>query len=269
MDKFKVFFRYFTEVIRNRRLLLKLVNNDLKAKNSGSFLGVIWVYIQPLVTISVFWYVFQVGFKTSPVNNVKFIVWFVAAYVPWIYFNDSVMASSNCLYEYSYLVKKIKFKTSLLPLVKVLSASYIHIFFMAFTFFIYLIYGYDFKIAWFNIIYYSFCLFALNIGLSWIVSSISVFVKDFSQFINILLQIGFWLTPIFWNPDTMSDKVMAVLKFNPIYYIVIGYRSCLINGISFWERGPITIYFWCITGMVLILGALIFGKLRDHFADIL
>ncbi len=269
MEQIKSFMRFLLDIYHNRGLLVNLVKNDLKSRNSGALFGTMWVFAQPLVTILVFWYVFQVGFRNSPVNNVQFIVWFVAGYIPWIFFNDAVLSSSNCLYEYSFLVKKIKFRTSLLPIVKVISSTCIHLFFMLFTIFIYIIYGYSIEWAWLNIIYYSFCLFVLSIGVSWIVSSVSVFLKDFSQLVNILLQIGFWLAPIFWNPGTMSESVMRVLKLNPIYYIIVGYRSCLIDGIPFWDRGPITYYYWAVTMSIFIIGATVFRRLRAHFADIL
>ena len=100
------------EIIQGRVLLLNLAKNDLKSRYAGSFFGIVWALIQPLVTILVFWYVFQVGFKTAPVNNVEFILWFAAAYIPWVYFNDGLMSTTNCLYEYNYLIKKIKFPVS-------------------------------------------------------------------------------------------------------------------------------------------------------------
>ena len=183
--------------------------------------------------------------------------------------NIQKIVSDTKVDKIKFLVKKIKFRTSLLPIVKVISSTCIHLFYMLFTIFIYIIYGYSIEWAWLNIIYYSFCLFVLSIGVSWIVSSVSVFLKDFSQLVNILLQIGFWLAPIFWNPGTMSESVMRVLKLNPIYYIIVGYRSCLIDGIPFWDRGPITYYYWAVTMSIFIIGATVLRRLRAHFADIL
>ena len=93
--------------------------------------------------------------------------------------------------------------------------------------------------------------------------------NGFSQIINIGLQIGFWLTPIFWSPSSMGDKIIIFFKLNPIYYITEGYRQTFISGIVFWDRGFINIYYWAFVVVVFVLGALIFHKLRPHFADIL
>ena len=125
-----------SKVKDNIILLNKLVENDLKSRYSGSAFGLVWAYIQPLVTVLVFWYVFQLGFRNPPVDNVEFILWFIAGYIPWTFFNDGLLSSSNVMYEYSYLVKKMKFKVWMLPIIKVLSSFYIHLFFVIFNVFI-------------------------------------------------------------------------------------------------------------------------------------
>lgn len=258
------------QLIKEFPLIRKLVKNDLKARYSGSVFGVVWAFVQPLVTILVFWYVFQVGFKNPPVDDVEFILWLVAGYIPWTYFNDGVMSSTNVLYEYSYLVKKIKFKEWMLPIVKVFSALYIHSFFMVFIVTMYLLYGYKFQISWLSIIYYSGALTVLLLALSFIVSSFAVFLKDASQIIGIALQIGFWLVPVFWSESIMTDGVMKVLRLNPMYYILTGYRDAMIYGVNFWEEPLwLIVYYWCFTAVIALIGIKTFKKLRVHFADLL
>lgn len=251
-------------------LLKKLVGNDLKSRYSGSVFGIVWAFIQPLVTILVFWYVFQIGFRNPPVDNIEFILWFIAADIPWIYFNDAVLSSANVLYEYSYLVKKMKFRVWMLPIIKVFSSLYIHVFFMIFIVGMYFLYGYSFQISWIGILYYSFALTILVTGIAFIVSSLAVFLKDASQIVGIILQIGFWLTPVFWADHSMNPSVLRVLKLNPLYYIIHGYRDSLIYGISFWEESiKLSIYFWVVTGLVSWVGIKIYKKLKVHFADLL
>lgn len=260
---------FLKDIYSSRKLLLNLAKNDIKSKYSGSFFGILWAFVQPLVTMLVFWFVFQVGFRNPPIENIPFIIWFACAYIPWIYFSDGLISSANCLFEYSYLVKKIRFRTSTLPLVKVYSVTFIHIFFMLFICIINLIYGFKISFVWLQMIYYSFCIFVLLIGLSWLISSISVFFKDFTQIINIILQIGFWITPIMWAPENLNENVLLILKLNPMYYISQGYRDTFITGIFFWERGWINLYFWIVATLILIVGALAYQKLRPHFADVL
>lgn len=253
--------------------LFKFSFNDLKKRYAGSIAGVLWAYILPLVTILVFWFVFEKGFKQAPVNDTKFILWFVPAYVAWTYANDSILQSSNALYDYSFLVKKVKFNVAYLPIIKVLSSFLIHLFFILFIFILNFIYQTPFNPAWFNVFYYSFALSVLLVGISWIVSSITVFWKDFSHLINVLLQVGFWATPVFWDPSNMKESVLNVLRFNPLYYIVEGYRHSFVlyegGYVPIWGHWKMMIGYWTFTIVVLLIGLLLFKKSSKHYADLL
>lgn len=261
------FFQFFKDLIKDREFLLRLAINDFKTKYSGSLFGILWAFAQPLVTILVFWFVFEMGFKSAPIDDFSYILWFIPAYIPWIFFNDILMSSANCLYEYNYLVKKVKFRVSILPIMKIVSAFFVHIFFVLFIFFIYFLYGYKINIYFFQAFYYTFALIIFSMGLSWAVSALSVFFKDMAQLISMFLQIGFWITPIFWNADKMQPWVAQILKINPIYYIIRGYRDSFVYKIPFWHRINTSIYFWSLTIILFIGGALIFKKLRPHLAD--
>ena len=99
-----------------------------------------------------------------------------------------------------------------------------------------------------------------------------VFFRDLTQVINILLQIGVWLTPIMWIAEEMladHQKLHLILKLNPVYYIVSGYRDAFIYKNWFWEHPLWTVYFWCFTVITFLFGSWIFRRLRVHFADVL
>jgi len=261
------FFNFIKDIFSERKFLFRLSINDFKAKYSGSFLGIMWAFIQPLINILVMWFVFEMGFKNAPIGNVPFMLWFVPAYVPWLFFTDIMNSSATCLYEYNYLVKKVKFRVSILPIMKIISAFFVHIFFIAFILIIFALYKFKLSLYSIQAIYYTFSLIAFCIGLSWFISALSVFFKDISQIVSMILQIGFWITPIFWNPEQMHLNFDFILKINPIYYIVRGYRESFVFNIGFWERPFSTLYFWIVTFIFFILGALIFKKLRPLFAD--
>ena len=257
------------EIVRDSRMVYQLVRNDLKARYAGSAFGMAWAFVHPLVTMMVMWAVFQVGFRTSPVDDIEFILWYIAANVPWIFYSDGMNAASGCLYEYNYLVKKMRFRTELLPPVKVLSATCTHLFFIAFAFFMFEVYGYRPQLMWLQTIYYSFATLCLMMGLSWLVAAISVFFKDFAQMTTIVLNIQFWLTPILWGPSQMGERALAVFRLNPMYYITNGYRDSLIYGVPFWQRPGLTIYFWAFTIGFIVIGQVVFRRLKPHFADLI
>lgn len=262
-------FHFLHSIWQSRTLLWKLTKNDFKQKYLGNLLGFFWAFIQPTATIAVFWFVFQVGFKSQPVDNFPFILWLVAGMFPWFYFAEGFSSGTNSILDNSFLVKKILFRVSLLPVIKLTSAFVIHTFFIFFMFFMFIYYGYSPEIYWIQLIYYLFALTLLLLGLSWITSSVIVFFKDVGQFVAIIIQFGFWLTPIFWSMKLVPERYHSLIELNPLVYIIEGYRNSMIYHKWFWEDMHMTLYYWAITLVIFIVGGLTFSKLRPHFSDVL
>lgn len=265
----KDFFKFFHDIFQDRSMLWGLAKNDFRAKFASSFLGGVWAFIQPMVTMLVFWFVFQVGFRNPPVNNVPFIAWFAPAYLSWAFFSEALLSGTNCLIEYSYLVKKVNFRVSIIPIVKIISSSFVHIAFIGFIFLILFACEVPFSIYNIQVLYYFFCTCVLLLGLCWLLSAMAPFVKDVVNIVGVMMQIGFWLTPIFWSSETMMPWVQTVLKFNPMFYICCGYRDSFIDHVWFWQKDWTNLLFWCITGIYFVAGAYLFKKLRPQFADVL
>lgn len=260
------------DVYRSRRLILDLANKDFKSRYAASYLGILWAFVQPVVTVSIYVLVFQVGFKQGQGSDVPFALWLTIGIVPYLFFQEALLSATNSLMEFSYLVKKVVFKISVLPVVKIISAFYVHLFFIALTAGLYLCFGMKPHIYMIQVFYYSLAAVALVLGLSYITASMVVFFRDLGQIVNILLQFLMWLTPIMWNVDTMewvTPGVHRFLKLNPVYYITCGYRDSFLNKVWFWEKGEWTVYFWLVAAGIAVLGTLTFKKLEKHFADVL
>ncbi len=253
--------------MRKANVILRLAVNDIRSRYASSFLGVLWAFVMPLITIFVFWYVFQIGLRNMPVGDVPYILWFSVAYIPWIFFTDALTSGCNCLIEYSYLVKKIKFDVRFIPAVKVVSALTVHLCFILVLCLMKLVYGMGFGVYMLQAVYYTFAAAVLALGMVYLLSALAVFMKDTVSIVNVLVQIGFWVTPIMWNEDTMaSESVRRVLSINPMHYVITGYRDAFLEGRWFWERGE-SLYFWGLTAAVFACGVLVFKKLRPYFAD--
>ena len=269
MSKVQKFKSFILDIIKDRKMLWRLAKNDIRGRFASSFLGGAWGFIQPLVSLLVMWFVFQVGFKSAPVSGVPFIVWLAPAQLVWSFFSDSLINGTNCLMEYSYLVKKVNFRVSLLPIIKIMSGMFVHAFFILFIFFLLCVNNVALSVYNFQVIYYWFCTCFLLVGMCWLLSAISPFVKDVVNVVGVLTQIGFWITPIFWSPDNMTPFVQTILKINPMFYICRGYRDAFIDHVWFWERGWTGVYFWAIAIVLFIAGANLFHKLRPQFSDVL
>ncbi len=269
MNMIRGFLFFLTDIIKDRHILWGLARNDFKARFASSFLGGAWCFIQPLVTLLVFWFVFEAGFKNPPVSGVPFIVWFAPAFLAWSFFSETLSGGTNCLMEYGYLVKKVNFRVSILPIVKIISSMFIHSGFILFIFFLLFCNGVPFSIYNIQVIYYFASMCILLLGLTWLLSAVAPFVKDVSSLVGVFIQIGFWITPIFWNPDNMTPLVQNILKLNPMFYVCRGYRDAFIDHIWFWQRGWTNLFFWCVTAFLFVAGALLFKRLRPQFADVL
>ena len=260
----------FEEARKDRKLIASLAKNDFRTRYAGSYLGIVWAFVQPVVTIFVYWFVFST-LRAHAVREVPFVLWLIAGLVPWFYFQESLNSGTNALIEYSYLVKKVVFKISILPVVKLCSALYVHVFFVGVVVLLYTVMGHFPGVTVIQLVYYSACMFVLVLGMSYLTSALVIFFRDLTQIINICLQVGVWMTPIMWNfEDLHFGKTLQILfQLNPMYYIVSGYRDSLIDRVWFWQRPQLTLYFWVFTALVLLLGRRVFGKLRVHFADVL
>ena len=269
VDTAKSFKSFLDDIFHDRAILWGLAKNDVRTKFAASLLGSVWAFIQPLVTLLIFWFVFQVGFKNPPVSNVPFIVWFAPAYLAWSFFSEALTSGSNCLTEYSYLVRKVNFRVSIIPLVKIISSAYVHVFFILFIFILLICNNVQLSIYNIQVVYYFGCTVFLLIGLCWLLSGIAPFLKDTVNMVGVIIQIGFWLTPIFWSPDGMEPWVEIVLRLNPMFYICQGYRDAFIDHVWFWERGLDNLIFMIIACIFFVIGAHLFRKLRPQFADVL
>ena len=116
--------------------------DDFKRKYAGSALGSLWAFLQPIVTIVLYWFVFQLGFKSRPVKAFPFILWLIAGLVPWFFISEAIMNSTASLLDYSYLVKKVVFDINILPLAKILSTLLVQLVLIGFMCICFCIGGY-------------------------------------------------------------------------------------------------------------------------------
>ncbi len=279
-----VFYRFYdrlmslpVELWQSRELIWKLAKNDFKNRYAGSYMGRVWAFTQPVVTVLLYWFVFGHVMARDKLEvltvgvEAPYVLWLTAGLVPWFYFNEAINNGTTSLLEYNYLVKKVVFKISIIPIVKLIAASFTHIFFVCFMLAVYFIYGYKPDIYLLQLIYYSLCMFVFVLAISYSTCAIVIFFRDLTQIINIILQVGMWATPILWNITRLDDNpvLQKILKINPVFYIVNGYRDAMFTKTWFWQDFYSTSYFWIVTVVLFGIGALIFRRLKVHFADVL
>lgn len=259
------------ELFQSRHLIWKLARNDFKKRYAGSYMGAVWAMIQPVVTVLMYYIVFDkvMGNTGRGSEDVPFVLFLTAGLVPWFYFSEALNNGTNAMMEYNYLVKKVVFKISILPIIKIIAATFIHVFFVFVLLIVAACYGYYPTVYTLQIFYYSACLFIFVLALCYTTCAVVVFFKDLSQIINIALQIGMWATPILWDINSVNAEWVTVLKINPLVYIVNGFRSAVYGHQWFWQDFFSTMYFWIVTVVLFGIGAAVFKRLKVHFADVL
>lgn len=260
---------FFRQIRDKKYLVYQLTKRDFIQKYVESYLGLTWAIFEPLATTLILCIIFTFGFRSGLVQNIPFFLYLFSGMVAFNYFSMATNEGSQVIRSYSYLVKKVNFRLSILPIVKVFSCSIFHLIMLGFLFVTLVIYGYYPSIYWFQFIYYFLAMNVLVLGIAWGASAVSVFVPDVRHLVSIGLQFLFYLSPVFWSIDNVPEEWAFLPKLNPLYYIINGYRDTFIYHKPFWHHIEETIYFWVISILILTLGIFTFRKLRPSFADVI
>lgn len=256
-------------------LLRTLVRRDLEARYKGSVLGNLWSIVNPLSQLLIYTYVFSVVLKVKlslkglPANeNVSFGLWLFAGLLPWIAFSTGLVQSSGSVVGQPNLVKKVVFPLSLLPLVPILSAFIESSFgLIMLIFFVALSSGtLHTTLALLPLVWIPQLL--LTAGFGYLAAGLTVFLRDIPQTLNVILNIWFYITPIVYPITSIPEGWRNwVLWLNPLAAIVEIYREFVLTGkVQHW--GELGIAF-TISGIIFIVGVLVYRKLRPAFADVL
>ena len=261
---------FIKTVIQTRKLVFQLGKNDFKNRFASTSLGSIWGFLQPFIFMLTYVIVFQFILKTPSSGNEPYAVWFIPGMAMWLCLNDSIISASNSIRAYSYLVKKVVFPVDTIPIISIIASSFVALFLFIISTVICLIFGFRPNIL--MAIYILVAAYAFIIAVTRFTSAVTTLVPDFSQLLNILMQLFFWFTPIVWNLNMLSghNTLLKIVQCMPFTYLVTGFREVFIEGnIVTQGHGIYTIAFWVITIAIFMWGNYIFKKSKKDFADVL
>ena len=182
MRAIKKLYILLSAIFHDHGLLTDLAWQDFKRRFAGSYFGIVWGFVNPLLTMTVYWLVFQFGFRSGDVGEIPFVLWFMCGIIPWLFFSEAFSSASNSFIEYSYIIKKVVFNINILPLVKIISCMVVHLFFVLLVAIVCCVFGYYPNYYWLQIPYYLLCAICLLFGLSLIFASNSSFDVILSSF---------------------------------------------------------------------------------------
>lgn len=254
----------------HRNLTLSLVRRDIEARYRGSFGGVLWTVLNPLLLMLTYFFVFGIvlesRFPGDPTRS-GFVVYFLAGMLPWLAISEALGRSPALILEHGNLIKKLVFPSEVLPVVRTFAALVTQavalVIFLAFL--IALQRPFPMTAFWLPLLIAPQVL--LTLGLSYMLAAAGAFLRDLGQIIGFLLTIWFFLTPICYPESALPPALAPVLGNNPLFWLVRGYRAVLLEGSPpDWKN---LAWLWILALAVFIAGKRWFHKLKAGFADVI
>ena len=254
---------------KNSYMLRMMALRELRVRYVGSAFGIAWAVINPLVQLAIYGVIFGVFLKTVPdakYGTDSYFLFLLCGLVPWQFFSQSVLQTSDAITQNSNLVKKaVGFPVEILPIVTILSNLIGHMISIGILLVAVMVFAQKLQITIPLIVPYLVLATFLCIGLGWIIAGINVFLKDTSQIVGLVMIGLFFFTPIVYSPSIVPESVLPFMKANPMYHVVEGYRMALLGGSAL----PLVEFLYLAANclVTLSLGGILFRKLKPWFAE--
>jgi len=276
-NPFKRYFRTFFDVaglvrnlVRHQELIQIMAWRDFTARFRGSFGGLFWSLFNPLVMMVIYTIVFSLFLKirfSTDASPFTFSIYLLCGLLPWSAFSEGLQVSKDVIRANVNFVKRVVFPLEILPVNAALTSSIQQIF--GFILLIPLVWILTKNLHW--TLFFVPVIIALQllfaIGLNWIAASLAVYLPDFGQFINLLLTVWMFLTPIFYPEDVVPPQASIIFKLNPMAHLVKMYRGAFMTGDLPRLETFLGAAFLC--GFVFLLGHFWFMHSKKGFADVL
>ena len=261
---------FLVNLFERRGLLAQLVRRDFERRFIGSAAGWLWGVFHPLAVIGCWTFVFNysLGLKVPAHQGTEnFTLFLLCGYMPWMLFQETVQRSSTSLVDSASLITKTLFPSELIPVSIFLSSLVNHFLTLALALAGIALWGGGLTALPLWLPLYIVLLGLFSIGVSWLVSSLHVFLRDTAQITIILLTVWMWLTPIFMTVDDLKGPLRGLLLKNPLSYVANAYRDVLLKAVS---PSPVELALLAASALaVFVIGGLVFRQLKPGFADVL
>lgn len=253
----------------NRALLHRMVKRDVRGRYQGSVFGTIWSFATPLLLLCAYWFflgvVLQARFGTTP--QVAFPVVLFSGLVTHLFFAEVLGRASGLIFEHATYVKKVVFPLAVLPWMTLATAGFHLCVNLSILLLGQLIILGSIPPTWPLLIVVLFPVLPLLLGLGWLISAVSVFLRDIQQVVPLLLTLMMFASPIFYPMEIVPEQYRNFLYLNPTTLIVEQVRVVAINGElpNFYLLGA----YFAVAIAVMFLGYWFFARTRKGFADVL
>ena len=245
---------------------------ELLADMRDSKLGLFWNFANPLIQVLTYWLVFGVIIPgRSEQDGIPYICWMLGGIIAWFFISPCITNGCNAIYEKREIITKMKFPISILPATVVMKELFNHICLLSIVVVSFVALGISPSVHWLGIVYYLFCAAVFAISLSMTTSVLNMLARDTRKLILACMRLIMYLTPILWSPSRLNGhpRLQYIMRFNPIDYIVQGYRDCFFFHKGIESFGVQTAIFWAITALLFVVGSYMVYKFKHKFIDLL
>ncbi|AZU63987.1 ABC transporter permease [Neobacillus mesonae] len=267
------------EQISSFYLILRLSAFEMKSANNNNYLGSFWEILNPAIQLAIYWFVFGIGVRQGQnitLDNgeqAPFFIWLVTGMMAWFFVNPAITNASRSIYSRLQLIAKMSFPMSAIPSYVIMAGFYSHLMLVALVTIILQFTKFKISIFYIQLPYFMLATLIFLLALALITSTLATIVRDVQQIIQSAIRMLLYLTPLLWHTDQLIFKgwdLTFILKLNPLYYIVEGYRASML-GTSWYivDHSGLTLYFWGITLFFFLVGSVLHLKFRNRFVDYL
>ena len=252
----------FKELYQYRELLKTNVKKEIRGKYKGSWLGVLWTFLNPLLQLLVYSFVFPYILR---VEVEHYTIFMMVALVPWTFFTTAIQIGASSVIGEAGIIKKVYFPREIIPISVVISALVNFLITCIIMFLFILISGVGFTpyVLLFPLIVLIQTIFTL--GFTFILSAVTVYVQDIAHFVSIVIMLAFYATPIVYNGELLPAKFQWVIKLNPMAQVINAYRDILFyhKTPDYNSIGTLALFSF----IILFVGYEIFKKLKKNFVE--
>lgn len=259
-----------TEIFTNRAIILRMAAFDYKLENKDTYLGKIWALFTPLIQIGTYWLVFGIGLRSGrDVDGYPYLAWMLIGLIPWFFIKDCIVNGANAIYSKIGLIEKMKFPVSTIPISKILQELYSFFVMLIIMVVILLCLGLRPDLYWLNLTYYIIYSIVFLTSISLITSVITMVARDFYKLLNSLIRLLFYVTPILWVMDNMPQIYQTIMEYNPIYYVVKGFRESILYDLMFYHEMRMVVIMWGVNIVLFAAGCVLQSKFKNKFIDLI
>src|SRR5574344_2090534 len=249
----------FKELYQYRELLKTSVSKEIRGKYKGSFLGVLWSFINPLLMTLVYAIVFPFILKQGQDHYITFLV---IGILSWNWFTTVINQGTFCVLGNGGIIKKVYFPREILP-ISVATSGLVNYLISVPIILIFLICS-GLGFSWYMLLLPLIVItqYILSLGIIMITSAIDVYIRDAEYIINFIVMMLFYATPVLYSTTLFPEKLRWILYLNPMTTIINSYRD-----IFFYKQMPNMGMLAIVFAGSLLLVVLIFRKLERGFAE--